>query len=172
MTKKRLIFLISKIGLQIRILRLQLQKQILKQRVTIPNNKILGVVVHHGAGDWNFKRVNLSHKNSWGFKSSLGYYCGYHKFIEFDGTLHIARRDGERGAHTVGNIPHYYNDHFIGICLQGNFEKRQPTGEQLRFLKKELNKYAGLKIIMHREVSNTLCPGKNLVEWTRKFRNN
>lgn len=168
MTKKELKLIIKKITLQIKILRLRLQL-IMHQKVTYPKYKVLGVVVHHEAGDATFKQVNEYHKKKWGFKSSLGYYCGYHKFIDFDGTLHIARKDGERGAHTVGSVPGYYNKHFVGICLQGNFEEREPTNEQLRVLKNELDKYKELNILAHREVSRTLCPGQHLFEWLKKY---
>jgi len=142
------------------------------QKVTYPKYKIKGVIVHHSAGDWTFDQVNNHHKDIWGAKSSLGYYVGYHKVIDLDGTLHIARRDGEEGAHAVGGIPHYYNRYYVGICLQGNFEEREPTGEQLRVLEKELDKYrrVGLEILMHRQVSATLCPGKHLIEWLQAYK--
>ena len=65
------------------------------------------IVVHHSASNANFAQVNAYHKQRWGFKSSLGYYAGYHYFIEKDGKLTQARKDTEEAAHTAeaGN-PH------------------------------------------------------------------
>jgi len=150
------------------ILRLKIAVALFKQKRTIPNDKeIKGAVVHHGGGDLDFMGVNTLHKDNWGFKSSLGYYVGYHKFISFDGVLHIARRDDERGAHAVGDIPYYYNDYYVGICLQGNTENTEPTVEQIITLRMELDKFrkAGLEILDHSQVSATLCPGKKLKKW-------
>lgn len=163
MSKKILELLIQRIKLQLQILQIQLAIKLLKQKRTVPNLKgIRYLIVHHAAGDWSFEQVNNHHKYKWGFRSSLGYYIGYQKFIDFDGTLHIARRDNEEGAHTKG-----YNKVSVGICLQGNMEERKPTEAQKKTLKEEINKYkeAGLEIKMHQNFSSTLCPGKHLTQW-------
>jgi len=162
--------MIQKIKLQIQVLQIKLAILLLRQKRTVPN--LPGpkyVVVHHGAGNWNFHHVNKSHKDKWGFKSSLGYYIGYHKWISYNGTLITARRDNEEGAHTVekGN-PHWWNRNSVGICLQGNTEIAQPTEAQLTTLRIELNKY-NIPIKQHREIYPTLCPGKNLSRWLYKI---
>ena len=164
--------LIQKIRLELQILQIQLAILLLKQKRTVPNlPKPKHIVIHHGGGDWGFGQVNNHHKNRWGFKSSLGFYIGYHKFINRYGKLFIARRDNEEGAHCVEpGRPGYWNKNSIGICLQGNFEINKPTEAQLYTLKKELDKY-DIPTKMHREISATLCPGKHLVEWVKKYRN-
>ena len=112
MNKTFLENLLEKAKLQLLILQLQLRVMFLKQKLTIPNlpePKI--VMVHHGAGNLDFEGVNRYHKGKWGFKSSLGFYIGYPKFIEFNGKLYIGRRDNEEGAHCVDIArPGYWNN--------------------------------------------------------------
>lgn len=155
--------MIEKLKLQVLILQLQIQIKLLKKKRTIPNLKgIRDCIVHHGGGPLNFEQVNIYHRRIWGFKSSLGYYVGYQKWIEYDGTLFVARRDNEEGAHTKG-----FNKVSVGICLQGDMETMKPTEAQLETLKRELDKYRaiGLEIKMHRNFAATLCPGRYLVDW-------
>ena len=55
------------------------------------------VIVHHtgptaydpkaDTSHHTFEDVNEYHRQKWDFKSSLGYYIGYHYFIEKDGTV-------------------------------------------------------------------------------------
>ena len=163
--------LILKLILQIEIFKLK-KKEAAGEKVTYPKYEVKGGVLHHGAGDWDFERVNLSHKNRWGFKSSLGFYIGYNKFLGYDGVVHIGRRDGEQGAHTIGPIPYFHNRHYIGICLQGNTEEKEPTAEQLISLRQELDEYKkkGIEFEGHRDIQATLCPGKYLYEWLQEYK--
>ena len=167
--KKDMKNLIQLLKLKIQILGIQLEILLLRKKLTVPNlPNPRYVVVHHGGGDWGFWKVNDHHKNLWGFKSSLGRYLGYHKWIGFDGKLYIARRDNEEGAHCVDpNRPHYWNKNSIGICLQGNMEEMSPTEPQIRTLVRELDKYKkqGLIIKTHREIVPTICPGQYLTRW-------
>ncbi len=171
MNRKQLKEQIEKIKLQLLILKLQLQIKLLRKKLTVPNllqPKI--VVVHHGGGDWNFERINNHHKNRWGFRSSLGFYAGYQKFIEFTGKLFIARRDNERGAHTVDPAkPGWWNSNSVGICLQGNTELKEPLDQQFSTLKDELDAYVarGFKVMYHGQIVSTLCPGSYLKEWLK-----
>jgi len=163
---------IKELKLQIEIIRIQLEILILKVKATVPNlPDPRYIIIHHGAGDWDFETVNRSHKNKWGFVSSLGYYIGYQYFIEFDGRVYQGRRDNEEGAHTVGDVAHYYNRNSIGICLQGNMEIEEPTTNQLSSLKSLINKkkqeyqISNERVYGHRELQATLCPGRNLWKW-------
>lgn len=131
------------------------------------------VIVHHGGGDWNFWQANQHHKGLWNFKSSLGYYVGYQKFIEYDGTLHVARTDDEEGAHCVDpDRPGYWNNNSVGICLQGNFEKDYPHEAQIETLKKELDGYKkkGYKIKSHKDIVKTVCPGEHLYDFVERYK--
>ncbi len=161
----------EKLLLKIQIIQIQLKILLLRKKLTVPNlPKPKYVVVHHGGGRLNFHDVNEYHRGLWGFRSSLGYYAGYHKFIEYDGKLHIARRDNEEGAHTVeqGN-PGWWNKNTVGICLQGDLTEERPTEAQLKTLKQELDSY-NLPVKIHSEISATSCPGKHLRDWVDEYR--
>ena len=103
-----------------------------------------------------------------------GAYIGYQYFISYGGTIHQGRSDLEKGAHTVGNTPSYYNSNSIGICLQGNFEVERPTEWQLKALRELIEEkrkeydIPNERILGHRECSPTLCPGKHLYKWLVK----
>lgn len=169
---------IKALQLQIQIAQIQLQILLFKEKLTVPN--LPGpkfIVVHHGAGSLDFYGVNELHKQNWGFKSSLGYYIGYQYFIEYTGKVYQGRADNERAAHTVeAGRPYWWNDNSIGICLQGNFEECLTIPNQLKSLEELLNKkmteYGIPKpsILGHRNISSTLCPGKNLYSWLLIFK--
>lgn len=168
---RKLQLLIQKILLKLQILKIQLAIKLLKQKRTVPNlPQPKYIVVHHGGGNWSFHQVNAHHKKKWGFKSSLGFYLGYQRWISYDGKLFIARRDNEEGAHTVERgKPHYWNRNSIGICLQGNGCKEDFTKTQLSTLTRELNKY-DIPIMAHRDISPTLCPSDRLCKWLQEYR--
>ncbi len=93
--------LLEQIIKQLIIIVLQLQK-LLGEKITIPNLPTpKKIVLHHGGGSLNFEQVNIYHRRKWGFKSILGYYIGYHYFIESLGGVFQGRADNEEGAHTV-----------------------------------------------------------------------
>ncbi|NQS88349.1 N-acetylmuramoyl-L-alanine amidase [Patescibacteria group bacterium] len=169
--------LIEIIMIKIAILKAQLAILLLKEKRTVPN--LAGpkhIVCHHSAGDWDIWNVNNHHKDKWGFKSSLGYYLGYHYWISYAGTLYQARRDTEEAAHTVQNgRPYYWNQNSLGICLQGNTDIKPPTSAQLKTLRELLDKkkaeygIVDKDIFAHREINRTICPGKYLFRWLIKY---
>ena len=169
--------LIAKILLQIKILQIQLAIKLFHQKRTVPN--LPGpeyIVLHHGGGQGNFEQTNNHHKDRWGFKSSLGYYNGYHYWIEDTGEVIQARADNEEAAHTADpNNPHWWNTHSIGICLQGDLTKREATRGQmdnLGVLVNRLRKKYNIprsKVKGHQEITSTLCPGA-LMSWIKKER--
>ena len=163
--------IIKELILKINILRLYLYALRGIKR-TLPAYKVLGVVLHHEGGSNGFERVNLWHKKKWGFESSLGYYIGYNRYVDSDGTIHIARLDGEQAAHTVvAGKPYYYNRHYIGICFQGN---NSPTTIQFNKVKAQLDllraQYPGLDIKAHSELHATICPGDKIREWLKEYK--
>ncbi|HEY5524699.1 MAG TPA: peptidoglycan recognition family protein [Clostridium sp.] len=85
---------------------------------------------------------------------------GYHFYIRKDGTIYRGRPENTIGAHAIGR-----NRNSIGICLEGNFETEVPTEEQKNSLVKVstdmIIKYNLEGIIGHKDVFETLCPGKN-----------
>jgi N-acetylmuramoyl-L-alanine amidase len=104
-------------------------------------------------------------------RSTLGYYVGYHYFIDKYGVVTQARIDTEEGAHCVG-----YNNHpgdspertSIGICMAGNFDLNLPTDAQIVSLKRLINQkcvqYTIPKenVIPHRKFSSKTCYGNKL----------
>jgi len=136
------------------------------------------IVIHHTAtprDKTTFKAVNEYHKKKWDFKSSLGYYCGYHYFIETDGKITQARANDEMGAHCKADG---MNHKSIGIGLTGDFTKEVPSDAQLKSLEKlvlDLEKKYNIErkenVIGHREAkgAQTSCPGF-LIYWVLAHR--
>jgi len=60
-----------------------------------------------------------------------------------------------------------FNNHGIGICMIGNFEKTEPTPKQLDSFTQLVNYLGGnlldnrYKFYVHKEINATLCPGRN-----------
>lgn len=130
------------------------------------------IIVHHTGGTHSspladtshhtFELINAFHKEKWQFKSTLGYYIGYHYFINKDGRMQQGKADTEHGAHTIG-----YNNQ-IGVCLAGNFDLSYPTQAQVdtlrSFLKRKTAEYSIPieKIVPHRTFAQKTCYGQNL----------
>lgn len=133
------------------------------------------IIVHHSGGsdsnplmdssNQTFEDVNEYHKQRFGGTtlSSLGFYLGYHYFIEKNGKLTKARMEAEEGAHTFGK-----NDCSIGVCLAGNFDLTSPTEEQKKTLSKLLQERAAYwsipfsRIVPHRQFAHKTCYGNKL----------
>lgn len=124
------------------------------------------IVVHHDGVDRTgpgFDIVNQFHKQE-GFPiSSLGFYVGYHYWIENDGTVRQARTESEVGAHTKGQ-----NYTALGIGMEGCFDKHQPTTAQVNALGELLSgmcAHHGIpaaRIFPHRKYANKTCYGSAL----------
>jgi len=135
-----------------------------------PNGRWHYIVIHHSATPTGNARVfDRSHRRR-GFTQGLGYH-----FLIDNGSA--GRRDGQIeigarwtrqqvGAHCNAGGMNY---HGIGICLVGDFTRRQPTSAQmdsLVALVDELRRYYRIPpdhIIRHRDVSGkrTACPGND-----------
>lgn len=120
-----------------------------------PRSKTNFIVVHHAAAkNCTPTDVHLWHLgNGW---SGIG----YHFFVAKNGVVYRGRPEAVVGAHTLG-----YNEVSIGICFEGDFEKenvpevQEKAGIQLlRFLMK---RYSSAKIVRHKDLMSTSCPGKN-----------
>lgn len=138
-------------------------------------NSVKWIVVHHCGGtdsdpladtsEQSFGVVNEYHRQKWNFRSSLGYYIGYHYYIDKKGKVTQGRADTDEGAHTIG-----MNTESIGICLAGNFDVTMPTIAQIEALKslveKKMEEY-GIpmdKVVPHRRFANKTCFGRNLLD--------
>jgi hypothetical protein len=127
-----------------------------------------GILIHHSAADTgNMARIDKYHRevNGW-----LG--IGYDFLIDNgdggpDGLVETTFRWTQQiqGAHAGVGL-HEYNDHWVGICLVGDFNESRPTPKQMKSLKslvRFLQSYCHMpdeNIRMHRDVRDTDCPGR------------
>lgn len=113
------------------------------------------IILHHAAGDnLTVQQIDGIHKKN-GFSG-----VGYHYYIRNNGDIYIGRPERIIGAHCKGS-----NSTSIGICLEGDFRKRNPTPEQLKSLRElvfelviRYNLDVKKDVYNHRDLFPTLCP--------------
>ncbi len=134
-----------------------------------------GIIIHHSDASYgSAAHEDKVHRlNGWG---GLGYNFIINNGIfnkgygEVDGLVEVGDRwrQQKTGAHCrpKGDRTNYWNEHTIGICLIGDFEKNRPTQKQMRslvklvrFLKDRYNIPLS-KIQSHRDIKPTKCPGR------------
>lgn len=135
-------------------------------------NKPIAVITHHTGGtdanplaDSSFATVSdvdSWHKVRWpDFKSSLGYWVGYHYVIEKDGKVTQTRAHNEEGAHVIG-----MNTKSIGVCFAGNFDLTLPTKEQMnawyKLYSDLLREFPEIPTYPHRKYATKTCHGRLL----------
>lgn len=132
------------------------------------------IIVHHDGVSRkgpSFAIVDDFHESQ-GFPiSSLGFYVGYHYWIERDGVIRQARAENELGAHTKGQ-----NYTALGIGLAGCFDEEDPTAEQVAALGSLLldlctrHAIPSGRIFPHRKYANKSCYGSRLSDsWAREI---
>ena len=116
------------------------------------------IVIHHAAAT----KCSLTDIHRWhlerGFKG-----IGYHYFISKDGDVFRGREDDWAGGHVFGKL----NERSLGICLEGNYDTEPIVSapqlatliELVRNKRKEYNIPLN-KVIPHKDVADTACPGK------------
>lgn len=139
-----------------------------------------GIIIHHSASDYGDAQTFDGWHRQKGWDE-----LGYH-FVIDNGISPLARRNGEveigsrwlkqkHGAHCRVDVndDNHWNEHYIGICLVGNFEINRPTEAQYNSLKQLIefltHRYniPHSKIIGHKDAdSATLCPGRYF-SWNR-----
>lgn len=113
------------------------------------------IFLHHAAAtNCTVEDIDRWHKNN-------GWTCiGYHFFINKKGEIYRGRPENTIGAHASNN-----NSDSLGICFEGNFEAEEMTTEQIEAGKELVSylkeKYSISKVLGHRDVNNTSCPGRN-----------
>lgn len=155
---------------------------------------IKNIIVHHAGGtdanplqdssNYTVAMCNNDHRARFNMKSSLGFYVGYHYFIDKAGVVSQTRKDTEEGAHCKGwNNTDFDKKNFperlsIGICLAGNFDAFMPTPKQVESLKLLLNNKVKeynidpKNIVPHRKYANKTCYGKLLSDtWASELVN-
>jgi len=123
---------------------------------------ITHLVVHHSASHPNTtpKEIEKWHIER-GFSG-----IGYHKIITADGIIHNARPEDEVPASIKG-----HNKGTLAVCLTGSFSRDTPTNYQLISLQVLLQewkiRFPSAKIIGHRDLAATECPGDSLYAWLK-----
>lgn len=113
------------------------------------------IILHHAAtSNASADNIHTIHlKNGWAG-------IGYHYYVRKDGSIYQARPEASIGAHASG-----YNDRSVGICFEGNFENETMTSQEIQSARELVcyltAKYPEAKVICHRDVNATACPGKN-----------
>jgi LysM repeat protein len=128
------------------------------------------IVTHHaGLEDGNATSYDGAHRRR-GMENGLAYHFVIGNGRDSgDGEIEIGPR-WERQIHGGHVRSEYHNEHGIGICLVGNFEKRRPGKKQLAsyhaLVEWLRSPAAGLgvrpAVTVHRKVdkNHTVCPGK------------
>lgn len=84
----------------------------------------------------------------------------YNYYVCKDGSIYRGRPEYAAGGHTRG-----HNSISIGICFEGNFETdvmgeaQFESGAEL--IEDIRSRYPNIKIIRHKDVEATACPGRN-----------
>lgn len=118
-------------------------------------NKTDEIILHHAeASHASVEEVNRWHlERGW-----TG--IGYHFYIRKDGRIYRGRPEWAVGAHAQG-----HNKRSVGICVEGAYMTETMPKAQFDALvwlvREEMAKYPGAKVLRHRDVNSTDCPGVN-----------
>jgi LysM repeat protein len=97
---------------------------------------------------------------------------GYHYIIRLNGVIEKGREEWEVGAHVAGK-----NVGNIGICWIGGLRRstgankgvdtRTPaqTAALIKLIRELLGRYPGAKVVGHRDLGATQCPGFDVGAW-------
>lgn len=113
------------------------------------------IILHHAAA----KTASPEQIHQWHLDRGWSG-AGYHFEVRKDGTIYRLRPENKVGAHASGA-----NSDSLGICFEGDFmsetmgEAQIKAGAELvSYLK---NKYGISKVLRHKDVGSTDCPGTN-----------
>jgi len=135
--------------------------------IKINRSKWKYIVAHHSATAQGSAKSFDQEDRRHGMKNGLA----YHFVIgngngTGDGVIEVGSR-WTRQLHG-GHVSKWeYNNHGLGICLVGNFEKTHPTPKQLDSFHQLVTYLGGTllnnkyKFFVHKEINATLCPGRN-----------
>ncbi len=113
------------------------------------------IILHHAeASHASVEDINQWHlERGW---TGIGYNC----YVRKDGTIWRGRPEWAVGAHAKG-----HNDKSIGICCEGAYMTETMPEAQFDALvglvREEMAKYPGAKVLRHKDVNSTDCPGVN-----------
>jgi N-acetylmuramoyl-L-alanine amidase len=130
---------------------------------------VSAIVIHYSATERG-RHVTVDEIDQWhrarGFRK-----IGYHYVIYLDGSIHKGRAETEVGAHVAGR-----NTGTIGICWIGGTERGEPnkgvdtrtpaqTAALTKLIRELLGRYPGAKVVGHRDLGATQCPGFDVGAW-------
>lgn len=118
-------------------------------------NKTDEIILHHAEAS----HASVEEVNRWHLECGWTG-IGYHFYIRKDGKVYRGRPEWAVGAHAQG-----YNSRAIGICVEGSYMTETMPQAQFDALvglvREEMAKYPGAKVLRHRDVNSTDCPGDN-----------
>lgn len=139
----------------------QLPRHPRRRYASRPLNAITHLVLHH-SGTRGGTPESFARYHTWvcGWPG-----IGYHYVIAKDGTVYKTNALSTVSYHARGA-----NLTSVGICLVGDFNRDEPTAEQLAALRELIallkDYFASARVIYHRDVptSHTTCPGAKMPE--------
>lgn len=158
-------------------MQLKLRIKLFKEKRTIPDlDWPRYIIIHHEAGNAGFWGVNEWHRQKWGFKSSLGFFCGYQWYLDKQKKWWHARADTEEGAHCPGK-----NKNSTGLCVMGNYKKEVLRDDLWDLLTEKVDELRAkyniprINVLGDKEGRTpsrpTTCP-EELMGWIEWYRNN
>ena len=113
------------------------------------------IILHHAEA----KSASVEEVNRWHLERGWTG-IGYHFYIRKDGRIYRGRPEWATGAHAQG-----HNSRAVGICCEGSYMTETMPKAQFDALvglvREEMAKYPGAKVLRHRDVNSTDCPGTN-----------
>lgn len=113
------------------------------------------IILHHAEA----KSASVEEVNRWHLERGWTG-IGYHFYIRKDGKVYRGRPEWAVGAHAQG-----HNSRSVGICVEGAYMTETMPKAQFDALvglvREEMAKYPGAKVLRHRDVNSTDCPGTN-----------
>ena len=118
-------------------------------------NKTDEIILHHAEAS----RASVEEVNRWHLERGWTG-IGYHFYIRKDGRIYRGRPEWAVGAHAQG-----HNSRSVGICVEGSYMTETMPKAQFDALvglvREEMAMYPGAKVLRHRDVNSTDCPGDN-----------
>lgn len=113
------------------------------------------IILHHAEA----KSASVEEVNRWHLERGWTG-IGYHFYIRKDGRIYRGRPEWAVGAHAQG-----HNSRSVGICCEGMYMTETMPKAQfdalLGLVREETAKYPGAKVLRHKDVNSTDCPGVN-----------
>lgn len=118
-------------------------------------NRTDEIILHHAEA----KSASVEEVNRWHLERDWTG-IGYHFYIRKDGRIYRGRPEWAVGAHAQG-----HNSRSVGICVEGAYMTETMPKTQFDALKDLIcdimSRYGKLKLLRHKDVNETDCPGVN-----------